>query len=336
MPVTLTEAKNNVQMDYDPFVIDEFRKASPMMELLQFDDAVNPSPAGGTLTYGYRRLATQASASTRAINTEYTPQNVTTLKVSVELAPMGGSFEVDRVIARNLGTGAGSAVELNLAQKVKSTVAKFNDEVVNGDTAVDANGFDGLDKALTGSSTEVGLTTVTDWSNLDSSAAVPQQALDTLDDLLDILNGPASLILGNRKALSKIRAIARRVGLYTRDPFEGLLDRNGRPVERERYGNVMFVDAGEKPASSNAVIPIETRTVGGSSVTGLTDIYAIRLDLLDGFHGVATVGSQLVETWLPDFSSAGAVKKGEVELGPVAVALKATKAAAVLRNVKVQ
>ena len=31
----------------------------------------------------------------------------------------------------------------------------------------------------------------------------------------------------------------------------------------------------------------------------------------------------------------GAVKRGEVELGPVAVALKATKAAAVLRNVKV-
>lgn len=336
MPVTLAEAKNNVQMDYDPFVIDEFRKAAPMMDLLQFDDAVNPSPAGGTLTYGYRRLKTQATASTRALNTEYTPQNVETEKKTVELTVMGGSFEVDRVIARNLGTGTGSAVELNLVQKIKSTVAKFNDEVVNGDTAVDANGFDGLDNALTGSSTEVGLTAVTDWSNLDSSAAVPQQALDTLDELLDMLNGPATLILANKKALAKIRAIARRAGQHTRDPFEGMLDRNGRPVEREYYGNTLFVDAGEKPASSSLVIPTETRTVGGSSTTGLTDIYAIRLDLLDGFHGVATVGSQLVETWLPDFSQAGAVKKGEVELGPVAVALKATKAAAVLRNVKVQ
>jgi hypothetical protein len=39
---------------------------------------------------------------------------------------------------------------------------------------------------------------------------------------------------------------------------------------------------------------------------------------------------------MPDFTVAGAVKTGEVELGPVAVALKRTKAAAVKRNVKVQ
>ena len=51
---------------------------------------------------------------------------------------------------------------------------------------------------------------------------------------------------------------------------------------------------------------------------------------------MTTIGSQLVQTWLPDFSAAGAVKKGEVELGPVGVALKATKAAAVVRNIKVQ
>ena len=69
--------------------------------------------------------------------------------------------------------------------------------------------------------------------------------------------------------------------------------------------------------------------------TGLTDLFAYRVGL-DGFHGVTTVGGQLVQTWLPDFSTAGAVKKGEVELGPVSVALKATKAAAVFRNIKVQ
>ena len=66
---------------------------------------------------------------------------------------------------------------------------------------------------------------------------------------------------------------------------------------------------------------------------GLTDLYAVRFGL-DGFHGVSVPG-QLINTWLPDFSTAGAVKTGEVEMGPVAVVLKATKAAAVLRNVKV-
>lgn len=335
MPITLAEAKNNVQMDYDPFVIDEFRKLAPMLDLLPFDDAVNPSPAGGTLTYGYRRLKTEATAATRALNTEYTPQNVTTERHAVELAVMGGAFEVDRVIARNLGTGAGDAVTLNMTQKIKSTVAKFNDLVINGDTATDSAGFDGLDKALTGSTTEAGLATVTDWSDLDTNSAAPQIALDTLDEFLDLLNGPATVVVGNKRALARVRSIARRAGMFNRDPFEGLLDRNGRPVERETYGNITFVDAGEKPGTSDLVIPTETRTVGGNTVAGLTDLYAIRIDLLDGFHGVATVGSQLVETWLPDFTTAKAVKTGEVELGPVAVALKATKGAAVLRNVKV-
>jgi hypothetical protein len=57
---------------------------------------------------------------------------------------------------------------------------------------------------------------------------------------------------------------------------------------------------------------------------------------LDAFHGVSIAGGQLVQQWMPDFTTAGAVKTGEVELGPVAVALKRTKAAAVRRNIKVQ
>ena len=57
---------------------------------------------------------------------------------------------------------------------------------------------------------------------------------------------------------------------------------------------------------------------------------------MDALHGVAVAGQPLLRTWLPDFSTAGAVKKGECEMGPVAVALKATKAAAVLRNIKVR
>ncbi|MFD0429435.1 hypothetical protein ACFQ60_22430 [Streptomyces zhihengii] len=66
-----------------------------------------------------------------------------------------------------------------------------------------------------------------------------------------------------------------------------------------------------------------------------TDIYALRFGL-DGFHGVSMAGAPLVQTWLPDFSTSGAVKTGEVELGPAAVVLKRTKAAAVFRNILVR
>ena len=92
------------------------------------------------------------------------------------------------------------------------------------------------------------------------------------------------------------------------------------------YGGIRLVDAGKKPGTNEDVIPIRAG--------GLTELYAIRFGL-DGFHGVSMAGVPLVQTWLPDFSTAGAVKTGEVEMGPVGVVLKRTKAAAVARSVKV-
>ena len=333
MAVSLAEAGNNAVDDIDVAVIDEFRKESAILDAMTFDDVVNPAGGGATLTYGYRRLITQPTAAFRALNSEYTPSNVTTQRYTVDLSVLGGSFEVDRVIA-DLGPGASGAVSLNMLQKVKATRTKFQDEVINGDVGVDANGFDGLDKALTGSDTEFKASSVTDWTNFDSGTRAEHAALDLLDEWLSYLDGTPTIILGNKKALARVRAAARRAGMYTRDPVEGLVGQSGRPIERETYGGVIFADPGNKAGSNDPIIPVETRTVGGESESNLTDLYAIRMGL-DGFHGVATIGSQMVRQWLPNFSDAGAVKKGEVELGPVAVALKATKAATVFRNIQV-
>ena len=334
MPVTLAESRKNAVEDLDVAVIDEFRKEDAVLDSLIFDDAVNPVGGGATLDYGYRRLETQRNASFRAYNTEYTPEHVTTTKHSVTLAPLGGSFEVDRVLAK-LGPAASGAVALNMQQTIKATRTKFQDAVINGDTAVDANGFDGLDKALVGTTTEVGAGAVTDWRDFDTNPRAEHKALDAIDDFLSYLDGAPSVILGNARALARVRAAARRAGMYTKNPIEDLLGPDGRPITREMYGNIVFLDPGNKPGSNNPIIPIVTRTVATVSTPGLTDLYAYRVGL-DGFHGVSTAGGQLVQTWLPDFTTSGAVKKGEVELGPIAVALKATKAAAVLRNVRVQ
>ena len=55
---------------------------------------------------------------------------------------------------------------------------------------------------------------------------------------------------------------------------------------------------------------------------------------LDAFHAISMAGQPPVRMWLPDFSTAGAVKKGEVEM-TAAVALKTSKSCGVLRGVKV-
>lgn len=331
--ITLEESKKNTTDDIDLNVIDEFRKESAILDSLIFDTAVNPAGGGATLTYGYRRLKTQATASTRAYGTEYSDQNVTTEKKSVTLSVMGGAFSVDRVLA-TLGPAASGDVALNMAQKIKATRAKFQNLVINGDIAKDEYGFDGLDKALTGSSTEYGKDKVTDWTDLDTNGAA-FKALDALDEFISALDGTPTVLVGNKQVLARVRAAARRSSMYTKNPMEGLLGPNGRPITREMYGDIILVDAGEMEGSSEQILKVTDHQVAGKNATGLTDLYAYRV-ALDGFHGVATTTGHLVRQWLPDFTTPGAVKRGEVELGPVAVALKSTKAAAVFRNIKVR
>jgi len=334
MPVTLAEGKNNAQEELDVAAIDEFRKESGILDTLIFHDAVNPAGGGATLDYGYRRQVTQGTAAFRRINTEYTPGEIRTQKYSVELVPLGGSFEIDRVVAK-VGPAASGGVALNMREKIKATVTKFQDALINGDTAEDEDGFDGLDKALAGSSTEIGADTIIDWSDFDTDNRAEHKALDAIDAFLSELDGSPTVLVGNKDALARVRAAVRRANQYVKSPVDDLVDDQGRPIVREQYGNLLLIDAGAKPGSNDLIIPTQSRTVGGESVTNVTDLYAYRVGL-DGFHGVSTAGGQLVETWLPDFTTSGAVKKGEVEMGPVAVALKRTRAAAVLRNIKVR
>lgn len=325
MPVTLAQAQQNAVTDLDVSVIDEFR-TNQIMDLLTFDDAVNPAGGGATLTYGYRRLITTATAGFRAVNAEYTPQEVTTQQYNVDLKILGGSFQIDRVLA-NLGPAASGAVALQMSQKIKSTQAAFGDAVINGDSAVTANSFDGLSKALVGTATED--TTLHDWSGtMDQAKAFA--ILTDIDDLLSRLDDPATAIISNRKGINLIRAAARLTSMYTREP-------GPRNTYLESYGGARLIDAGYKAGSSADVITVNVTDpdAGGPLVAGSTSVYAVRFGL-DAFHGVTTVGSPLVQQWAPDFTRAGAVKTGEVEMGPVAVALKRTKAASVLRNVKVQ
>ncbi len=331
MAVTLAEAKKNTQDKLSRLVIDEFRKNNFIMDNIIFDDCVSPQGGGATMTYGYTRMLTQPTASFREINSEYAAQEVTKQRHNVDLKIFGGSFEIDRVIA-DMG-GIVNEVSLQMAQKVKAACALFNDTVINGDSAVDSKAFDGLEKALTGSSTEY-KPTIIDLSTAEKVDANYKYFLDALDEFLLGLDGTPSAIMGNTKLIAKIRACARRAGMYqtTKNDF-------GQQVTG--YGDIPLVDLGAKSGSTDSVVSTDTRDKIGETGSqtdnpdkGCTSLYAVRF-ALDGFHAVSPSGTLPVKQWLPNYSTAGAVKKGEVEL-VAAVALKATKAAGVMRKVKVQ
>lgn len=319
MAVTLAQAKLQAPDALSQMVIDEFRKNNFILDNITFDDVVTPVGGGATMTYGYLRTLTQATAAFRAINSEYVAQEATKQKQNVDLKIFGGSFEIDRVIA-GMG-GIISEVTFQMQQKIKSAQALFNDNVINGDSAVNANAFDGLEKALTGSSTELIPTAAIDLSSSSAVDSNYKAFLDVLDEFLMGLDGTPTAIMGNLKLIAKIRACARRAGMYNTG-----LNEFGQQVER--YGVTPLVDLGEKSGTNDPVVPILTGVDAG-----LTSLYAVRFGL-DGFHGVSMAGQPPVRQWLPDYTTAGAVKKGEVEMVG-AVALKATKAAGVMRKIKV-
>lgn len=322
MPVTLEQAKLNAVDDIDVQVIDEFRKSSFFLNALTFDQCVNPAGGGSTLTYGYTRLATQPTASFRAINSEYVPSEVTKVRASVDLKPLGGSFQIDRILT---GIGAISETNLQMTQKIKAAVTLFHQSVILGDSGSDANSFNGLSKILAGTSTEVGAAAVTDWSAIDSKQKA-LAAIAKVDEWLASLDERPDAIIGNRRTLSLFKVIA-----SWSDFIDKSTDAFGRAISS--YDGIQLVDVGDRVGNNNPIIPVETRTVG-TPQTNLSDLYAVRFGL-DGFHAVGINGAPLVQTWLPDFSTAGAVKTGEVEMGPTAVVLKRTRAAAVLRNIKI-
>ena len=318
MAITLEEAKKNVQDDLQMGVIDEFQKSNWILEHIPFDDAVSPTGGGATPSYSYTRLKTQPTAEFREINKEYTPSEVTKERHTVEIKLFGGAYEIDRVIA-SMG-GIVSEVELQQAQKIKAAQALFNDTFINGDSGVNTKAFDGLDKALTGSSTEYNKGNTIDLSTSELVTKNFQYFLDMLDEFLGGLDGTPSFIAGNNKLIAKLRACARRASMYsvTKDNW-------GNQVES--YGGIPFIDMKTKPGTNDEVISI-------NGTSGETSLYVARLGM-DGLHAVSFAGVAPVQTWLPDFTTAGAVKKGEVEMN-AAIALKTSKAAGVFRGIKVK
>jgi hypothetical protein len=333
MPITLAQAQVNTQADVDYAVIDNLRRYSWLLDQIVWDDTVTPGTGGGSLTYAYTRLVTAAAAQFRALNTEYTPGQATRSRASVDLKQLGGAFSVDRVLA-NLGASATNEVAFQMQQLLTAIRTRFQQELILGDTAVDGNGFDGLSKILTGTSTEK-TAVVADWTAATViTQPLAMARLDEVDEWLSSIvpshtgggdaGTPGGLppgvkaILGNTKSITRFKALARWAALYTAEQ-----DSLGRKIER--YGDWVLVDVGDRADGSAPIIPVSSSA---------TDLYAITFGL-DSVHAASPAGTQLVQTWMPDFSIAGAVKTGEIEMGPCALVVKNTKAAGVLRAIDV-
>ena len=323
MPMLLNEMKVGMADKVTQYVVDTFIRESEILELLPFDNSVSPTGGGSTLTYGYVQKKLPSATAFRAINTEYAPSQATTEKKSVELKVFGGAFEMDRVLHE--AEGIYNNLSYQMEEKIKSAIGTFHNAMINGDAAVNANEFDGLDNFLVGQETEFNADGTIDLSTM---ALLKENADVFYEALLKLINTTgANAIMCNEGMKTKIQTIARVLGYKTESE-----QAFGRTITTIGENNVRIIDL-------KNVVTVESgkaveKPVIGVSAERMTDIYAVKFDVMNGFHGVTITGNKAIHQYMPDFNTPGAVKKGEVEM-VACVALKNVKAAGVLRNVKI-
>ena len=313
MAITLAEAKIGMADKVDQQIVDMFRRSSLLLDQMVFDNVISPGTGGGTLTYGYIQLKSPSTAAVRTVGGEYTPGEAKKEKKTANAIIMGGAFQMDRVIQNT--AGAANEMAFQAEQKIKATANFFHNQVINGTSEDGA--FDGLKKLLSGTANElVSQVSLKTSDELDENY---NAFLDEMDSFISILDGTPSMLLMNRSMLVKLRSIARRAGYYerTQDDF-------GRTVET--YAGVPMVDMGQ--FYNGETVEDVVATEGGK-----TAIYAVSLGL-DGFHGISPMGDGVIQAYLPDLNTPGAVKTGEVEL-VAGVVLKNTLKAAVLKDIAI-
>ena len=312
MAITLLEAKQTCQDKLTQYVIDEFRK-SALLDMLPFDNNVKPDGSTSML-YAYNRTTTQPTAGVREINAEYVAQEAKTTRYTTEMKILGGSFEIDRAIINNQN-GVIDHVTYQMNEKIKATRALFHDLFINGDNAVNANEFDGLNKAITGSATEIVPAAAI---NLSTSANITTNApvlLDTIRKLMSELSATPDVMLLNAQMYAVFQSIMDRAGMVTSKENFG--------TEVFKWGDTAVMKMGDKPGTSNPIIPIENN--------GETSIYFATLGM-DAVHAISP--TQMINTYLPNMNEPGAVKKGEVELIG-AMVMKNQFSAGAIRKIKI-
>ena len=368
MAITLAEAKVGMANKVDQKVIETIQRSSRFMDSLIFDDAISPGTGGSTFVYGYTQLKTPASAAGRVINSEYTPQEAKREVKQTTLTIMGGSYQVDRALVRTQN-GQIQEVAFQNEQKAKATASRYQYLAINGvyNSASTDPEFDGLSKLLEGTENEIDCKSISLASIDEAKALAFDEALRNA--IYSIAGGKPTMIITNSRLITKMTTVAHKLGFYDRkiDAFgnSNTLYDGIELVDLQQYYNgtttvdvvpvrtadeyrevevtsTTFADMKSKlyTESSGTYTAVASSASYSSSTTyyikigaaNSTDLYMVRIGL-DAFCGVTPEGGSIgIETHLPDFSEAKAVHTGDVELIG-GVALKNTKAAAVLRGI---
>ncbi len=240
MALTLAEAaklSNDVLL---AGVIETIIQDSPVLQVLPFIEIV-----GNGLTYN--RENTAATASFFDVGDTWTESTPTFTQITATLKILGGDADIDNfLIATRSNVQDLEAAIVQL--KAKALQQKFEDTFVNGDTAVDAKAFDGVDKLCTSGQT---ISMGTNGGTL---------TLAKLDELIDLIKGgKPDMLLMSKRTRRTLNNLARTSGAFLE-------------TERNEFGTMMQFYDGIPVGLSDYIS--DSKTVGTS--TDCSTIYALQ------------------------------------------------------------
>lgn len=261
MAVTLAQAATLSQNDLQRGVVETFVQSSVVLDRLPF-----MTVSGNA--YAYNVEGTLPGVAFRAVNAAYIESTGTVNQLTETIKILGGDADVDRFIVQTRGN-LNSQRAVQTAMKVKSLSYEFQNAFINGDSAVDANSFDGLKKRL------VGDQVITAGTNgipvLGTTDADRLAFLDQLDATIARVKNP-SAIYTNAFIRAKMLSAFRRLNIAH--------DRVG-DKQSPTYQGIPVLDIGTKSDGTTQILP-QSETVGAETTCSSVYVVGFGQDEMDG------------------------------------------------------
>lgn len=251
MPLLAVEAAKLSIEDRQRGIIEEIIDKDEMFALLPFVQANDE-------TYSYVRELTNAQGAWIDPYEELEESASTFQPVSTKLKRIAGQVDIDNFMIE-VQSNLNNQAAIQLALKAKGMGKQFRQEVVNGDTAVNPKGFDGLRKLVVAGQT------------LYAGANGGAVSYSALDELLDAVKNGADALMMRQGTWRAIRALNRAMGGNTAETV--MIPNFGQPVKA--YDGV--------PVIINDFLPT---TEDRGTATDTCSIYAVRMNEVDGLHGL--------------------------------------------------
>src|SRR6185295_17088199 len=259
MALTLAEAAKLSNDIILQGVIETIILDSPILQALPFIEIT-----GNGLTYN--RENTNPAATFFNVGDTWTEGTPTFSQITATLAIVGGDADIDNYLLTtrsNVQDLRASVIRL----KAKAVQQKFEDTFLNGDTAVDAKSFDGIDKLTIGGQI----------ATMGANGA--PMTLAKLDEVIDLVKGgPPAMLLMSKRSRRSLNNLARTTGTFVQ-------------TDRNEFGQmVQFYDG--VPIGVSDYIS-DTKTVGTS--TDCSTVYAMQFGE-GALAGLTAPGGLQVET----------------------------------------